>query len=65
MTQAVDVARSPLPAEGIEQYAGKWVALRDGEVVAAAEDFNELIENENVRADDAFYRVPEPGACFY
>lgn len=64
MSSTVEIARSPLP-EGIDEYAGKWVALRDGEVVAAADDLNELIENAEVLSSDAFYRVPEAGACFY
>lgn len=59
-----EVARSPLP-EGIEQYAGKWIALRDGQVVASADDFNDLIANPDVLSGDAFYRVPVGGACFY
>ena len=61
---AIEVARSPLP-EGVERYAGQWVALRNGEVIAAADDLNDLIGREDVLSSDVFYRVPEAGACFY
>lgn len=64
MTSTVDVARSPLP-EGIEEYEGKWVALRNGEVIAAADELDDLIANEDVLSSDAFYRVPEAAASFY
>src|SRR4051794_4726518 len=38
-TMTTEVARSPLP-DGVEQYAGKWIALREGELVAAADSFD-------------------------
>lgn len=61
---AVEISRSPLP-EGVEEFAGKWVALRDGEVIASADDFDDLIADPDVMSTDVFYRVPETGACFY
>jgi hypothetical protein len=64
MTTTVEVARSPLPAD-VDQYAGKWVALRNGEVVAAADTLDGLVANEDVLSSDVFYRVPEAGACYY
>ncbi len=62
---AVEIARSPVPAEIPSKYAGKWVALRDDEIVAAADDLRDLLADERVRPDDSLYRVPEPGAHFY
>jgi len=38
--------------EALEQYAGKWIAVRDGEVIAAAESHAELRSNPEVRLDD-------------
>ncbi len=59
------VAQSPLP-EGIEEYAGKWVAIRGGEgVVIAAESFDDVVESEQYESTDAVYHVPEPGYKYY
>jgi hypothetical protein len=61
---AVDVAQSPLP-EGVERYAGEWIALRDGEVIAHAETLEALTQDESVVDTDVLYRVPERGSFFY
>jgi hypothetical protein len=49
----------------LEGYEGKWVAIRDGAVVAAAETLELLRTNPEVRRDDAVYVVPEPSTYFY
>jgi len=55
----------PITAETIERYAGKWVATRGDEVIAAAESLEKLRENPAVRRTDAVYIVPEHPAYFY
>ena len=50
--------------EGVEQYAGKWIAIRGDEVVASADSLEELYANELVSHDDALWVVPEPGTHF-
>jgi hypothetical protein len=59
------VEQPALSLEALGQYAGQWVALRDGQVVAAAETLEELRENPGVRRDDAVFVVPEPTSYFY
>lgn len=59
------LSQTPLPVEAVEHYAGKWIAVRDGEVVAAADEFEELVADERVRDTDTLYRVPEPDTYFY
>ena len=55
--------RSPLP-EGIEEYEGRWVAIRGDEVVAAADSLDELTNDNLVQPTDALYLVPERGTYF-
>lgn len=62
--QSVTVARSPIP-EGIEQYAGKWVVIRAGEVLAAADSFEDLVAIDGLNPDDAIYHVPERDSVFF
>jgi hypothetical protein len=56
-----------LPAlpEGVEKYAGKWIAIRGDEVVASADSLEELRANEQVSRKDALWVVPEPGTHFF
>ncbi len=60
----IEQVRSPLP-EGVEEYAGRWVAIRGGRIVAAADTLEELFENDRVRQTDVVYRVPERGTYFF
>jgi hypothetical protein len=60
----IERVRSPLPAE-IEEYEGRWVAIRDGEIVADAETLEELVADERTSDTDLIYLVPEPGTYFY
>jgi hypothetical protein len=64
MSSTVDIARSPLP-KGVGRYEGRWIAIRDGEVVVDAESFEELSQDERVMDTDVLYRVPERGSYFY
>lgn len=60
----IEQARSPLP-EGMEKYAGRWVAIRGDDVVADAETVEALVADKRVRPTDVLYRVPERGSYFY
>jgi hypothetical protein len=51
--------------EGIEQYSGRWVAIRHGKVVADAKSIPALRKDDRVRPDDLIHRVPERGIIFY
>jgi Family of unknown function (DUF5678) len=51
--------------EDVEQYAGKWIAIRGDEVVASADSLEELYANEQVSRNDAVWVVPEPGIHFF
>jgi hypothetical protein len=50
--------------KGVEQYAGKWIAIRGDEVVASADSLEELRANDQVSRNDAVWVVPEPGIHF-
>ena len=55
----------PVPAEAFEQHEDKWVAIRDGHVVAAASDLDELVADERVEPKDTLYHVPSSSTRFY
>ena len=59
-----EVVRSPLP-EVVDQYSGRWVAIRGDEVVADAESLEALTQNDRVGPEDLLYRVPEGGTHFF
>jgi hypothetical protein len=46
-------------------YDGRWVAMRDGVVVADAEDEDTIRTHEAVRESDLFFPVGEPPSGFY
>lgn len=56
--------QGPVLPKGVEQYAGKWIAIRGDEVVASADSLEELRANEQVSRDDAVWVAPEPGTYF-
>jgi hypothetical protein len=47
--------------EGIEEYSGRWVAIRHGKVVADAKSLRALEKHDRFRPDDATCRVPDRG----
>ena len=49
--------RPPLDPEAEEPYLGKWVAVRDGAVVAAADEYEALLRDEGVRPEDDVYHL--------
>ena len=59
------MALSALP-ENIGEYSGHWVAIRNREVIAASQDFNEVVNSSSFdSATDALYHVPEAGITYY
>lgn len=56
------VSQPPITEEALNKYAGMWVALRAGEVVAAAQDFDALTSDPKVERMDAVYLVPPASA---
>lgn len=59
-----EVARSPLP-EDLERFEGRWVAIRNGVVVADAETVEDLLRDDHVQRTDVLYRVPDQHTYFY
>jgi hypothetical protein len=64
MAAVVEISPQPVPVEAFERFPGRWVALRDGDVVADARTLEELEADERVNAADTLFRVPEPGSKF-
>jgi hypothetical protein len=58
-------SQAPISDRGLTEHAGKWVAIRAGEVVAAASDYDGLMADERVESTDAIYHVPAADALFY
>ena len=56
---ALDVSTSRQSPELGPEHLGKWVAVRDAEVVAFAEDYNELVQDARVRCEDDVFFVAE------
>jgi hypothetical protein len=52
-----EIQRELAPKEDLTQYAGQWVALRDGFVVAHALDAVTLRENPDVSETDTIMPV--------
>jgi hypothetical protein len=63
MSSTPKVIPSPIP-EDIEQYSGRWVAIRHGKVVANAKSLRALEKDDRFRPDDATCRVPDRGIWF-
>jgi Family of unknown function (DUF5678) len=63
MSSDTEYQAAVLP-KGVEQYAGKWIAIRGDEIVASADCLEELRANDRVSRDDAVWVVPEPGIHF-
>ncbi len=64
--RVAEIAKSPVPTEAFEKYQDQWIAIRDGEVVAAAHDYDELVAHPAVQPeDDTLYHVPSSSTYFY
>jgi hypothetical protein len=64
---SVNVSRQSdlLIREDLTPYAGSWVAIRDGKVVATALDSVELRDKPEVHDDDVLMPVPDQTAGVY
>jgi hypothetical protein len=62
---AAEISKPPVPQEAFERFAGRWIALRNGEIIADAATREELQQDDRVESTDALFRVPEPSAHFY
>jgi hypothetical protein len=58
-------AESSLPEGDLQHYDGKWVAVRDGVVVASADDEETLREDPAVQEGDDVYPIGDPPSGFY
>lgn len=62
---ATSMAQPPLPAAAADEYADKWIAVRNGEVVVAADTYEALKADSRVVETDAVYHVPPATSLFY
>jgi hypothetical protein len=53
------------PKEDLSQYEGHWVALREGRVVAVADDPVSLRAHPDVKDDDGILFVGDPSSGYY
>ncbi len=65
MAPTAEISKPPVPQEAFEQFPGKWIALRDGEIVADADTEDGLRHDDRVLSTDALFRVPEASTHFY
>lgn len=56
------IHQGPQVNEDLTKYAGSWVAIRDGKVIASALDSVELRNDPEVREDDLLMPVPDQSA---
>ncbi len=54
-----------VPRDELEPYAGQWVALREGRVVASAHDPTTLRANPEVLPDDVLLAVSEGDTTYF
>ena len=52
-------------SQNLDDYDGRWVAVRDGVVVAHAEDEDTLRADRRVRDGDLLYPIGDPPSGFY
>lgn len=62
---ASTISKPPVPQEAFERFPGRWVALRNGKIIADAETEEKLMQDERVESTDALFRVPETSTHFY
>lgn len=60
-----EIQTEPLVTDDLKPYAGSWVAIRSGKVVASALDPVELRDDPEVRDDDALMPVPTAGEATF
>ena len=59
------IHQDPEVREDLSRYAGSWVAIRDGKVIASALDPIELRDNSEVREDDLLMPVPDDASGIF
>jgi hypothetical protein len=59
------VEQGPEVLEDLTKYAGSWVAIRNGKVVASALDSVELRDKPEVSEDDFLMPVPDAGSATF
>lgn len=59
----INIQNDPLVTDDLAAYAGAWVAIRDGRVVASALDPVELRHNPAVHDHDVVMPVPPDGGA--
>jgi hypothetical protein len=64
-TEGGEDEESSLPEGDLQHYDGQWVAVRDGQVVAAAADEEALRADPAVREGDDVYPIGDPPSGFY
>jgi hypothetical protein len=52
-------------SQNLDDYDGRWVAVRAGRVVAHADDEESLRSDEAVRDGDLVYPIGDPPSGFY
>jgi leucyl aminopeptidase (aminopeptidase T) len=52
-------------SQNLDDYDGRWVAVRKGRVVAHGATEDEVRSNSAVRHDDLVYAIGEPASGFY
>ncbi len=52
-------------ADDLQAYDGRWVALRDGRVVAAGDDEAAVRSQAEVKETDLVFPIGEPPSGFY
>lgn len=59
-----ELQRGLFPKQDLTRFAGRWVALRDGHVIAHASTLAALEAHPAVRPDDVLTPVPRGGGAF-
>ena len=53
-----------VPSGDLKPYWGKWIALRDGQIVASGTSLSEVRNRHDVRPTDLVMPVPRPEGDF-
>jgi hypothetical protein len=52
-------------SQNLDDYDGRWVAVRNGEIVAHGDDEESLRSQDAVRDGDLVYPIGDPPSGFY
>jgi len=59
------MSMAPQLSQNLDDYDGRWVAVRDGQVVAHAADEESLRTDVAVRDGDLLFPIGDPPSGFY